>query len=150
MAVYQDPSKTFTPGRTRLPIHEPYYRHITDKYVTSDVKPAHPPRFTVKPPEGAPNVLLVLIDDMGFGCTSAFGGPVPMPTAERLARDGVKFNRFHTTSICAPTRAALLSGYNHHSVNMGNITELGTAYPGNLSPRPKDVTPVARVLRENG
>ncbi len=150
MPQYQDPAKAFAPDRTRLPIHEPAYRPITEPYVTASYKPEAPPRFTVQPPEGAPNVLLVLLDDMGFGCTSAFGGPVPMPTAERLAKDGVKFNRFHTTSICAPTRAALLSGYNHHSVDMGNITELGTAYPGNRSTRPKDVTPVARVLRENG
>lgn len=150
MPQFQDPNKPFVPDRTRLPIHEPYYPPVTDHFVTNDYKPAHPPRFTVAPPEGAPNVLLVLIDDMGFGCPSAFGGPVPMPTAEKLAKEGVRFNRFHTTSICAPTRAALLSGYNHHSVNMGDITELGTAYPGNLSTRPNDVTPVARTLRENG
>ncbi len=150
MPQFIDPNKPFEADRTRLPIHEPYYPPVEDHFVTNDYHPDHPPRFTVKPPEGAPNVLLVLIDDMGFGCPSAFGGPVPMPTAERLAKDGVRFNRFHTTSICAPTRAALLSGYNHHSVNMGDITELGTAYPGNLSTRPRNVTPVAKVLRENG
>ncbi len=115
-----------------------------------DNPPPPPPRFTPKAPDGAPNVIIFLIDDMGYGATSAFGGPLPMPTAERLAKRGLKFNRFHTTSICAPTRAALLSGYNHHSVNMGNITELGTAYPGNLSTRPKSTTPMARVLRDNG
>ena len=150
MPNYQDPKSPFIADRTVLPIHEPSYPPVEDKYVTDTVKPDHPPRFAVKAPDGAPNVLMVLLDDMGFGCTSAFGGPVKMPTAERLAKDGIKFNRFHTTSICAPTRAALLTGYNHHSANMGNITELGTAYPGNLSTRPKTVTPVARVLRDNG
>ncbi len=147
---YQDPNKHFEPDRKRIPLKEPVYPPITDHYVTMDKQPKAPPRFTVNPPKGAPNVLLVLIDDMGFGCTSTFGGPVPMPTADRLAKNGIKFNRFHTTSICAPTRAALLSGYNHHSANMGEITELGTAYPGNLSTRPKTVTPMARVLRDNG
>ncbi len=149
MAVYQDPTQPFIPDRTHLPIHEPLYEPVTVEMV-ADGPPPPPPRFTVKAPEGAPNVVIFLIDDMGYGATSAFGGPIPMPTAERLAKNGMKFNRFHTTSICAPTRAALLSGYNHHSVNMGNITELGTAYPGNLSTRPKSVTPMARVLRDNG
>ncbi len=146
---YQDPNVPFAPNRAQLPIHEPEYEPITVEMLGDGAPPA-PPRFMVKAPEGAPNVIIFLIDDMGYGATSAFGGPIPMPTAERLAKNGMKFNRFHTTSICAPTRAALLSGYNHHSVNMGNITELGTAYPGNLSTRPKSVTPMARVLRDNG
>ncbi|WNY26227.1 arylsulfatase [Methanolapillus millepedarum] len=148
MAKYQDPKEPFIPDRTVLPIHEPKYKPIKAKYLED--APEAPPRFTVTPPKGAPNVLLVLLDDMGFGASSAFGGPIPMPTAERLAKKGIKFNRFHTTSICAPTRAALLSGYNHHSCNMGQITEVGTAYPGNTSTRPKSVTPLARVLRDNG
>lgn len=147
---YQDPKKPFVPDRNQLPIHEPEYPPVTEKFVTMDYQPEAPPRFTVKPPEGAPNVLLIMLDDIGFGASSAFGGPISMPTAEKLAEDGVKFNRFHTTSICASTRAALLSGYNHHSANMGDITELGTAYPGNLSTRPKNVTPMAEVLKDNG
>ncbi len=148
MADYQDPNIPFEADRTRLPLHEPKYAPITAHYASEAPKP--PPRFAPTAPKGAPNVLIVLIDDFGFGASSAFGGPIPMPTAERLAQKGIRFNRFHTTAICAPTRAALLSGYNHHSANMGQITEAGTAYPGNLSVRPKDVTPMARVLRENG
>ncbi len=149
MSDYQDPNVPFIPDRTVLPIHEPTYAPCREMFADNN-PPAPPPRFTVEAPEGAPNVIIFLIDDMGFGATSAFGGPIPMPTAERLAQGGMKFNRFHTTSICAPTRAALLSGYNHHSVNMGNITEMGTAYPGNLSTRPKSVTPLAKVLSLNG
>lgn len=149
MPQYQDPKKPFVPDRKHIPLHEPLYPPIAAHYM-ADAPPA-PPRFVPTPPEGAPNVLLVLIDDMGFGCPSAFGGAVPMPAAEKLAKEGgIKFSRFHTTSICAPTRAALLSGYNHHSVNMGTITEFGTSYPGNLSTRPKTVTPLARVLKDNG
>ncbi len=149
MPSYQDPNTPFVPDRTHLPIREPVYEPCKVMFADENPPPP-PPRFAVKPPEGAPNVLIFLIDDMGFGCSSPFGGPVPMPTAERLSKNGMRFNRFHTTSICAPTRAALLTGYNHHSVNMGQITELGTAYPGNLSTRPKTVTPMAQVLRMNG
>ena len=83
-----------------------------------------PPIEPLRPPTGAPNVLIVLIDDAGFGPSSAFGGPCQTPTAERLASDRLKFNRFHTTALCSPTRAALLSGRNHHSVGMGGILEI--------------------------
>ncbi|WNY25209.1 arylsulfatase [Methanolapillus millepedarum] len=149
MPKYNDPKVPFVPDRTVLPIHEPTYPPCKDMFADDNPTPP-PPRFTVKAPEKAPNVLIFLIDDMGYGASSAFGGPIPMPTSERLAKTGLRFNRFHTTAVCAPTRAALLSGYNHHSVNMANITELGTAYPGNLSTRPKTVTPMAQVLRLNG
>ncbi len=154
MKKYYDPKVPFVPERTVLPIHEPEYAPC--EVMFGDEIPAEtytknaPPRFTAEAPKGAPNVLIFLIDDMGFAATSAFGGPIPMPTAERLAQNGMKFNRFHTTAVCAPTRAALLSGYNHHSVNMGNITEVGTAYPGYTSTRPKTVTPMAKVLNLNG
>ncbi len=149
MKAYQDPDVPFVPDRTSLPIHEPEYAPCTTMFM-DDAEPPMPPRFMVTPPEGAPNVLIVLLDDIGYGASSVFGGPIPMPAAERLAENGMRFNRFHTTAVCAPTRAALLSGYNHHSVNMGCITELGTGYPGNQSTRPKTVTPMARVLRDNG
>ena len=113
--------------RTVLPIPEPQYPHST----VFDVRNATPPpRFEVKAPAGAPNVLIVLIDDMGFGQSSAFGGPIHMPTVERLANDGLRYNEFHTTALCSPTRAALLSGRNHHMNNMGSITETATAFPG--------------------
>ena len=109
-----------------------------------------PPRFEVKAPEGAPNVLIVLIDDMGFGMSSAFGGPIHMPTVERLANDGLRYNQFHTTALCSPTRTALLSGRNHHTNNMGSITETATAFPGNTGQRPNSVAPLAEMLRLNG
>ena len=109
-----------------------------------------PPRFEVKAPAGAPNVLIVLVDDMGFGMPSAFGGPVRMPAAERLASQGLRYNQFHTTALCSPTRTALLSGRNHHMNNMGGITEIATAFPGNTGARPDSVAPLAEMLRLNG
>src|SRR3989337_1189289 len=90
----------------------------------------------LRPPENAPNVLIVLIDDVGFGASRAFGGACPRPPAERMAAGGLKYTRFHTTALCSPTRAALLSGRNHHTVGMGNITELATSAPGYSSLRP--------------
>ena len=95
---------------------------------------------------GAPNVLVILLDDVGFAASTAFGGPCATPTAERLAADGLKFNRFHTTALCAPTRAALLTGRNHHSVGMGVITELATSAPGYSSLRPNTCAPLAKTL----
>jgi len=102
------------------------------------------------PPEGAPNVLIVLLDDVGFGAASTFGGPCRTPTADRLAAGSLRYNRFHTTALCAPTRAALLSGRNHHSVGMGSITETATSAPGNSSLRPNAKAPLAMTLRLNG
>ncbi len=133
--------------RTVLPIPEPSYPPITEL----DVRNAKaPPRFQVKAPAGAPNVLIVLIDDMGFGQSSAFGGPIHMPTVERLANGGLRYNQFHTTALCSPTRAALLSGRNHHMCNMGSITETATAFPGQTGQRPDSVAPLAEMLRLNG
>lgn len=109
-----------------------------------------PPRFEVKAPEGAPNVVIVLIDDIGFGHSSAFGGPIRMPTLERLASQGLKYNRFHTTALCSPTRVALLTGQNHHANNAGAIMELATGFPGNTGVRPQSITPLAEILRQNG
>jgi arylsulfatase len=104
----------------------------------------------LRPPAGAPNVLVVLLDDVGFSASSAFGGAIPTPVAERLASGGLKLSRFHTTAMCAPTRQALLTGRNHHSVGMGAITELATAAPGYSSVRPKSTAPLAEILRLNG
>jgi arylsulfatase A-like enzyme len=109
-----------------------------------------PPIEPLHPPEGAPNVLIVLIDDAGFGSSSAFGGPCQTPTAERLADRGLKLNRFHTTALCSPTRAALLSGRNHHTVGMGGITEIATSAPGYNSIRPNTCAPLAETLKLNG
>jgi len=135
------------PDRTALPIPEPQIPHST----VFDVRNATPPeRFQVKAPAGAPNVLIVLIDDMGFGQSSTFGGPIPMPTADRLAKGGLKYNNFHTTALSSPTRAALLSGRNHHTNNTGSIMETSTAFPGNTGQRPESVAPLAMMLRYNG
>ena len=141
------PAKEFVPDRTTLPIKEPQYPHST----VLDVRNATPPpRFQVKTPAGAPNVLIILIDDMGFGMSSSFGGPVNMPTAERLATAGLRYNQFHTTALCSPTRAALLTGRNHHMANTGSIMETCTAFPGNTGQRPEAVAPLPMMLRYNG
>ncbi len=133
--------------RTSLPIKEP----VRKTYTELDARNATaPPRFEVKAPEKAPNIVIVLIDDMGFGASETFGGPVHMPTMDRLASTGLKYNRFHTTSLCSPTRVALLTGYNHHSNNAGSIMETATQFPGNTGVRPQSITPMAEVLRQNG
>jgi arylsulfatase len=119
-------------------------------YDAHDPAAVFPPIQEIRPPKGAPNVLVVLIDDVGFAASSAFGGPINTPTAERLAKNGLKFNRFHTTALCSPTRAALLTGRNHHSVGMGAITELAAAAPGYTSMIPNTKAAVAKTLRDNG
>ncbi|EAR20539.1 arylsulfatase [Nitrococcus mobilis] len=134
-------------NRTVLPIPEPK-RPLYTELDVRDTKP--PPRFEVKAPEGAPNVLLVLVDDLGFAGTSTFGGPVGTPTFDRIANEGLHYNNFHTTAVCSPTRAALKSGRNHHVANMGSIIETGTAFPGNTGQIPEDVAPLAEMLRLNG
>jgi Sulfatase len=111
--------------RAVLPIPDQVAPHLTT-YDAKDPDSTFPPITPLRPPEGAPNVLIVLIDDCGFGATSAFGGPVATPTFERLAGEGLRFTRFHTTALCSPTRAALLSGRNHHTVGMGGITDVGS------------------------
>jgi arylsulfatase A-like enzyme len=116
----------------------------------SDPAAKFPPIEPLRPPAGAPNVLIVLLDDAGFGCSSAFGGPCQTPTAERLASEGLKFNRFHTTALCSPTRQALLTGRNHHTVGMGGITEIATSAPGYNSIRPNTCAPLAETLKLNG
>jgi len=133
--------------RTRLPIAEPAVTPITEM---DPRKATAPPRFAVTAPQGAPNVVIVLIDDIGFGHSSAFGGPIHMPTLEKMAANGLKYNRFHTTALCSPTRVALLTGRNHHVNNAGAIMELATGFPGNTGVRPLSVTPLAEILRQNG
>ncbi|MFN8470187.1 MAG: arylsulfatase [Caldilineaceae bacterium] len=119
-------------------------------YDAKDPDTSYPPIEPLRPPAGAPNVLIVLIDDCGFGASSAFGGPVHTPTAERLAARGLKYNRFHTTALCSPTRQALLTGRNHHTVGMGCITECATSAPGYTSIRPNTCAPLAETLKLNG
>jgi arylsulfatase A-like enzyme len=133
--------------RRVLPVAEPTYTPITELDAR---KATAPPRFEVKAPAGAPNVVIVLIDDIGFGHSSAFGGPINMPTLDRMANAGLRYNRFHTTALCSPTRTALLTGRNHHVNNAGAIMELATAFPGNTGVRPNSVAPLAEILRLNG
>src|SRR4051794_29486316 len=104
----------------------------------------------VRPPRGAPNVLLVLIGDMGFGASSAYGGPCEMPTAERLSDGGLRYSRFHVTALCSPTRQALMTGRNHHSVGMGVTSEMATSHPGYSGFRPASAATLAQILRGNG
>jgi arylsulfatase len=138
-------------SRSSLPVpdtHQPYPGLVT--YDAKDSATRFPPIRELRPPRGAPNVLVVLLDDVGFAASSAFGGVINTPTAERLATAGLKFNRFHTTALCAPTRQALLTGRNHHSVGMGVITELATSAPGYNSMRPNTAAPLAEILKLNG
>jgi arylsulfatase A-like enzyme len=136
-------------GREHLPIPDrPHVGLVT--YDAKDPDTAFPPIEPLRPPAGAPNVLVVLIDDCGFGASSAFGGPVNTPTAARLAAQGLKYTRFHTTALCSPTRAALLSGRNHHTVGMGGVTEIATSAPGYNSLRPNTCAPLAETLKLNG
>jgi len=103
-----------------------------------------------EPPAGAPNVLLVLIDDAGFGNPSTFGGPIRTPNYDRMAAEGLRYNRFHVTAMCSPTRAALLTGRNHHAVGMGGIPEFSCEFPGYAAMLPRDAAPFSKVLKENG
>ena len=135
--------------REVLPIPDRQHVGLTT-YDAKDPDTKYPPIEPLRPPKGAPNVLIVLLDDVGFGASSAFGGPINTPTAERLATNGLKYNRFHTTALCSPTRQALLTGRNHHTVNMGGITEIATSAPGYTSIRPKNCAPLAETLKLNG
>lgn len=137
-----------TKNRLRLPIFERPAPHDTP-IDARDAKTPEPPKF-LRPPEGAPNILVILIDDMGFGASSAFGGPCEMPHAEQLMKEGTALNRFHTTALCSPTRQALLTGRNHHTVNMGAIAEIATSMPGYTGMRPADCATIAQVLSMNG
>ena len=136
-------------ARDRLPIPDrPYGGPVYED--AKDPEATFPPIEPLRPPDGAPNVLLILLDDVGFGASSAFGGPCATPTAERLAANGLKLNRFHTTALCSPTRQALLTGRNHHTVGMGGITEIATSAPGYNSIRPNTCAPLAETLKLNG
>lgn len=133
--------------RSSLPLPEPEFTGSIGRSA-SDSVPAFPK--PVAPPKGAPNVILILLDDVGFGHPSAFGGPVSMPTLDRLAARGLRYNRFHTTAMCSPTRAALLTGRNHHAVANGSVTNLPSGFPGYNSVWPRTCASLAEVLRGNG
>jgi arylsulfatase A-like enzyme len=135
--------------RQMLPIPDQPYIGLTT-YDAKDPDTQYPPIRDLRPPAGAPNVLVILLDDVGFGATSAFGGPCQTPNFEKLAANGLKYNRFHTTALCSPTRQALLTGRNHHTVGMGGITEIATGAPGYNSVLPNTCSPLARTLKLNG
>ena len=144
--VYAQPSNPSI-DRSILPITEPEYPQYTELDVR---KTQPPPRFAILAPDNAPNVVIILVDDLGFGAASPFGGPIPTPTMDRLATSGIRFTNFHTTALCSPTRVALKSGRNHHTANAGSIMETATAYPGNTGRIPNRVAPLAEILRLNG
>lgn len=136
-----------TAADTQLPKPDPQFKgKIGETY--KDSTPSYPQ--PVKAPKGAPNVLLILLDDVGFGMCSTFGGPVPTPNMDKLANNGLKYTHFHTTALCSPTRAALLTGRNHHSVGTGVIIECGTGYPGYTGIIPRSAALVPEMLRGNG
>src|SRR6476660_6865885 len=138
-----------THQRSVLPIPERPFSGVF-KYDAKDPESKFPPIEPLRPPKGAPNVLLILIDDAGFGSSSAFGGPCRSPAFDRLAKGGVRFTRFHTTALCSPTRQALLTGRNHLSSSMAGITEIATGAPGYCSVRPNSMAPLAETLKLNG
>ena len=134
-------------NREILPIIPPEAKTYTEL----DVRNTKPPEpFNVTPPAGAPNVVIVLIDDLGFGATTTYGGPIKTPTMDRLANNGLRYNNFHTTALCSPSRMAIKTGRNHHTANTGSIMETATAYPGNTGSLPNSVAPLAEMLRLNG
>ena len=135
--------------RSILPIPDVQHVGLTT-LDAKDPDTKFPPIVPLRPPKGAPNVLIVLLDDVGFAASSAFGGPIQTPTAERLAKGGLKYSRFHTTALCSPTRQALLTGRNPHSVNMGGIGEIATSAPGYTSILPKNKATLAMTLKLNG
>lgn len=136
-------------SRAILPIPDKAYTGLI-KYDAKDPEAKFPAIEPLRPPQGAPNVLVILIDDAGFASSSAFGGPCATPNFEKLAANGLRYNRFHTTALCSPTRQALLTGRNHHTVGMGGITEIATAAPGYNSIRPNTCAPLAETLKLNG
>ena len=141
-AVRPDPT-----GGTRLPRPDPEFAgKIGATY--KDSTPSYP--RPIKAPKGSPNVLLILLDDVGFGMSGTFGGPVPTPNLDKLANNGLKYTRFHTTALCSPTRAALLAGRNHHSCGTGVIIEMGTGYPGYTGIIPRSTALVSQILLDNG
>ena len=136
-------------SRSNLPI--PHRQHVgLTTYDAKDPDTWYRAIEPLRPPDGAPNVVVIMIDDAGFGSSSAFGGPCNTPVADRLAANGLRFNRFHTTALCSPTRQALLTARNHHAVGMGGITEIATSAPGYNSIRPDNAAPIAETMLLNG
>jgi len=142
-----DPPVATFEDREVLPVEPPRLAPIT----TFDARDIESPAvFEVAAPKGAPNVIVILVDDLGFGGTSHFGGPVATPTFDKLAAQGISYNQFHSTALCSPTRQALKTGRNHHSAAMGKITELATSFPGYTGVLPDDVAAIGKMLSYNG
>ena len=138
-----------TVDRTRLPIRRPPFQG-TVKRTLDGSEPDWDYVAPLAAPDGAPNVLLILTDDAGFGNPSGFGGPISTPTLKRLAAGGLRYNRFHTTALCSPTRAALMTGRNHHAVGFGMVGEFAGPFPGYSAMLPKDCEPFVKTLQGNG
>ncbi|MCC6495133.1 MAG: arylsulfatase, partial [Propionibacteriaceae bacterium] len=136
-------------SREVLPIPD-QRRIVPPAFDARDPDVTYAPIEPIRPPAGAPNILLIMLDDAGFASNSAFGGPCHTPTFERLAENGLRYTRFHTTAICSATRLALLTGRNHHSVGMGTVADMATSAPGYTSVRPNTAAMIAETLRLNG
>src|SRR5262245_8337251 len=136
-------------NRTRLPIRRPPFAGVTKRTLDGS-EPDWNQAAQIRPPEGAPNVLVVLIDDAGFGNPGTFGGPIETPNYSRVAEQGLRYNRFHVTALCSPTRAALLTGRNHHAVGFGMVGEFAGPFPGYNATFPRDCATLPRILRDNG
>jgi Sulfatase len=145
--VPDSPDATTTINGEQLPPPDPKFGgEIKENALQS--KPWWPPR--VVPPKGAPNILLIMTDDVGFGAPSTFGGVIPTPALDRIAQAGLRYTQFHSTSLCSPTRAALITGRNHHAVGFGVVSEAATGFPGYNSIIPKDAASIGEILKENG
>jgi arylsulfatase A-like enzyme len=145
--VLGSPSATTTIDGTQIPPPPMKFGGLI-KDDAVDSKPYWPP--TVVPPKGAPNVLLIMTDDQGYGVTGSFGGIIPTPAMDRIAKAGLRYTQFHSTALCSPTRAALITGRNHHSVGYGVIGEMSTGFPGYDSVIGQDSSTVGEILKENG
>ena len=146
--VFAQPAATSL-DRSVLPIPDPKFSGVAGRTIDKS-KGDWSILSGVKAPAGAPNVLIVLIDDAGFGGPETFGGAIHTPNLTRIADAGLTYNRFHVTAVCSPTRAALLTGRNHHRVGMGNIAEFASPFPGYTGVRPKSTAAVPRILKDNG
>jgi arylsulfatase A-like enzyme len=150
---YADREQVMSAEAKKHRSHLPMPNTLRPRFIAYDAKDPEskfPPIEQLRPPGGAPNVLVVLIDDAGFGSSSNFGGPCQTPNAEKLAAGGLRFTRFHTTALCSPSRQALLTGRNHDSAGMGGITEIATGAPGYCSVQPNTMSPLAKTLKLNG
>ena len=145
--VIGSPEATTTIPAHQLPPPDPKFGGVIKENALQS-KPWWPPRIV--PPKGAPNILLIMTDDVGFGAPSTFGGVIPTPALDRIAQMGLRYINFHTTSLCSPTRAALITGRNHHSVGFGVISEQATGFPGYNSIIPEDTATIGRILLDNG